>query len=191
MADCAASPGRAVPEPVKVQPCKAPQASAGFTLIELLVSLALFALISLAGVGLVETVVGVQQRTDSRAGRLAEVQRALHLITADFAQLTAGPRRDGASVRLDRASGAGDYSVSYRSAADGLHRIANGVDRTILRDAGSVQWRFFRDGAWQDQPTSESLPQRPGAIELVLQLQSGPNRTGGTVRRVVELPAEP
>lgn len=171
-------------------PCGSAQASAGFTLIELMVSLALFALISLAGVGLVETVVGVQQRTDSRAERLAEVQRALHLITVDFAQLTMGPRRDGVSVSLERASAAGDYAVSYSSAADGLHRIANGTDRTILRHVGSIRWRFLKDGAWLDQPTSQDQLQRPGAIELVLQLQFGPDRTGGLVRRVVELPDE-
>ena len=165
--------------------------SAGFTLIELLVSLALFALISLAGVRLVETIVGVQQRSAGRAERLGEVQRAIYLITADFEQLTAGPERDGDLVRFTRGSGEGSYAIAYRYAGGALHRIANGSDRAVLTSLNAAGWRFLKDGVWLDQPVTQERQDRPRAIELTLELQPGPGRKSGTLRRVIELPRQP
>lgn len=165
--------------------------SAGFTLIELLVSLALFALISLAGVRLVETIVGVQQRSAGRAERLGEVQRAIYLVTADFEQLTAGPERDGDRVRFTRGSGEGGYDVSYRFAGQALHRIASGTDRAVLTSLSASNWRFLKDGAWTDQPVTRERKDRPRAIELTIELQPGPGRMAGTLRRVIELPRQP
>ena len=172
-------------------PADGRQASAGFTLIELLVSLALFALISLAGVRLVETIVGVQQRSAGRAERLGEIQRAIYLVTADFEQLTAGPERDGDVVRFTRGSGEGSYAVSYRFAGGALHRIANVSDRAVLSSLSATNWRFLKDGAWIDQPVTREREDRPRAIELTIELQPGPGRMAGTLRRVIELPGQP
>ena len=81
---------------------------AGVTLTEVLVALVLFALIGGAGLAVLDQVLRVQARTDGRLERLAEVQRAMHLLTLDFMQATGGslgsataPSRSGAAA--DRA----------------------------------------------------------------------------------------
>jgi general secretion pathway protein J len=165
--------------------------SAGFTLVELLVALALFALISLAGVSLVETIIGVQQRTDGRVERLAELQRALYLVAADFEQLTDGPVLNAGEVTLTRGSSAGEYGVSYRLEDKAVRRLAAGADRVLLADVTSLRWRFLKDAEWSEQPTSDEMPERPRAIELTIDLAGGDRRLQGSVRRIVELPSEP
>ena len=51
----------------------------------MLVALVLFALIGGAGLAVLD-----QARTDGRLERLADVQRAMHLLTLDFMQATGG-----------------------------------------------------------------------------------------------------
>jgi len=164
---------------------------AGFTLIELIVALALFALISLAGLSLVETIVGVQQRTDGRADRLAEIQRAMYLVAADFEQLTSGPVREGDAVAITRGSASGSYGVTYRLEGESLHRGVAGGDRVVISEVTGVQWRFLKGHDWSDQPTSEQAPERPRAVELTIDLGDASGRVKGSLRRVLELPGEP
>ncbi|MEO6151577.1 MAG: prepilin-type N-terminal cleavage/methylation domain-containing protein [Croceibacterium sp.] len=175
--------------------------SAGFTLIELLIALVLFALISLAGASLIETTAGVAQRTAGRTDRLAEIQRALYLIGADFEQLTAGPEAVAGRVSLTRASVGGDYAVDYYLAGEAVHRVAAGADRVILSGVSALGWRYFRDGSWQDRPadplsaqqqqaTAPSAPMRPRGVEMTLTV-TGTVGLAGPVRRVFELPAQP
>ncbi len=165
------------------------QRSAGFTLIELLVALALFALISLAGVSLLETVIGVQGRTAGRAERLAELQRGLFMTTVDFEALTSGPVLDGDRVTLTRSSREGDYQLAYVVRDGALHRIVNGDDRVLIGAVRSARWRFLKDGAWADAPATREHPERPNGIELVLDLAPAAG-LGGFVRCVIELPGE-
>lgn len=165
-------------------------ASAGFTLIELLISLALFALISLAGVRLVETVATVQDRTAGRAARLAELQRGIFLITADFEQLSGGPQRDGDRIAITRPGPLGKQTVGYQLRDGALHRIADGADRAIISGVRSANWRFFKNGAWIDQPTTTDDISRPQAVELTIELDNGLRARGGRIRRVFELAAE-
>ena len=180
--------------------------AAGFTLLEMLVALALFALISLAGVSLVETVLGVQQRVEGRAERLAEVQRAVYLITADFEQLTMGPVRDEDGVQIERASATGAYPVSYRFADSALLRRTGDSERVLLPELASVSWRFLHDDAWTSEATVPAaaspvavLPgmasgaerNRPRAVELTIALAGTDRGPRGSVRRVFELPSAP
>ncbi len=180
--------------------------AAGFTLIEMLIALALFALISLAGVSLVDTVLGVQQRVEGRAERLAEVQRAVYLITADFEQLTMGPVRDEDGVQIGRASAAGSYPVTYRFADGALLRRTGESERVLLPAIASVNWRFLHDGAWTSEATVPAaappvavLPgmasgaerERPRAVELTIALAGTGPGPRGSVRRVIELPSAP
>ncbi|MEO6093880.1 MAG: prepilin-type N-terminal cleavage/methylation domain-containing protein [Novosphingobium sp.] len=165
--------------------------SAGFTLIELLVALALFALISLAGIRLVETLIGVQTRTAGRADRLAEIQRGLYLAGADFEQLTGGPDRSGDRITLTRASRDGEYQVSYMLEEQGLHRIVNGNDRLLIGHVRAVRWRFLKDGAWTEQPITPDRRDRAAGVELIIDLAPGSGGVGGEARRVFELPASP
>lgn len=169
-------------------PATGDPASSGFTLVELLVSLVLFALISLAGVGLVETVIGVQQRTEARSERLAEIQRALYLIAADFEQLARGPLEEAGAITFTRSSAGGDYPVVYRLSGGSLYRRAADLELPVLSAVERVDLRFFKDGAWTTTPVTEESPARPQAIELTLMLAGQPDQTGGPVRRIIELP---
>ena len=74
---------------------KAPrQSEAGFTLIELLVALAIFALISVAGVTLLRSGTDTQIAVKERLGEMALSQRLTNALEADLAQAIARPVRD-------------------------------------------------------------------------------------------------
>ena len=73
----------------------------------MLVALAIFALIGVAGFSMLDQVLRTQRLTDGRLERLAEMQRAMHMITLDFAQargasLTARAGDTGAEVGFSR-----------------------------------------------------------------------------------------
>ena len=165
-------------------------ATAGFTLIEVIVSLLLFSLISLAGINLIETVLGVQNRTDGRADRVSQIDRALFLVSADFEQLTEGPERDGDTILLTRAGADRDHTITYRLADGSLHRAVDGSDRVILNGLGTLGWRFFKtSGGWNELPTTKEEPSRPRAVELTATLAQQPNAVSGPLRRIIALPA--
>lgn len=163
----------------------------GFTLIELLVSLAIFALISLAGAQLIQTLIGVQGGTERRGDRLSEVQRGLFLVSADFEQLSAGPELAEGAVAFTRGGRAGDYPVAYRFAQGALLRTVGGADQALVTGLDGATIRFLKNGAWQTAPVTDDDKTRPRAVEIVLDLAVRPGVTGGPVRRVIELPAEP
>lgn len=164
--------------------------SAGFTLIEMMIALLLFALISIAGIGLVETIIGVEHRTAYRTGRLAEIQRAMFLVRADFEQLADGPRIEGGAIELVRSGS--EQPIDYRLSGGALHRIVGNADRVILTEVGTLRLRFFRpDRGWSDQLVLASDRSRPRGIEIVTELAPRPNAPSGSLRQVIELPAEP
>lgn len=170
--------------------CGSGASEAGFTLIELMISLALFALISLAGVRMVESVAGISERTAGRADRLGELQRALFLVTADIEQAQARSRRDGMRIILLRAGGAGPQPVAYSLRDSTLFRSAGGNDQAIVGDVSAVRWRFLTKDGWVDRLSDAEDAPAPRAIEIVLQLGSRPGRRSGTIRRVIELAGE-
>lgn len=187
----------------------------GFTLMEMLVALVLFALISMAGVTLVDTVLGVQQRIEGRSDRLAEIQRVAFIVTADMEQLVDGPVYNAAGVRFARASAAGNYPVAYRFADGILYRASGETEYTLLAGVGAVSWRFLHDGTWSDQamirpvaepvqagisepsvagaaPVGSAAPaSRPRAVELKVTLAENVRGPRGSLRRVIELPPAP
>ncbi|WP_420384147.1 type II secretion system protein GspJ [Novosphingobium sp.] len=177
------------PRPDPVGDTRRTAPAAGFTLIEMMVALLLFALISLAGVSLVETVARMQRATAGRADRLADIQRALFLVDADFSQLGTGPDRAAGAVGFTRFSGNGDLAIRYWADLAGLHRTVDGSDHVILTGVQAVGWRFAKHGAWVDAPTTPQDASRPRAVELTLRLKAGSGGVGGPVRRITELPA--
>ena len=84
------------------------------TLVEVLVAPVLFALIGAAGFSVLDQVIRVQAATDG--WRLAEVQRAMHVVTQDFMQATGGSFAvaDG-KVSFRRTAGAGEMRGALRS----------------------------------------------------------------------------
>lgn len=174
---------------------------AGFTLIEVLISLTLFSLIGVAGFTLVDSIVRVQTRTDGRLETLGAQQRAMHLMTLDFEQAASsqGLTYDGAGVSFRRLSGgAGEGVISIRYALyDGvlirsLGGAGGGQSQALIEDVESAKWRFYTpQTGWLDvwPPATGTPPAAPRGVALTLTLTDQPSRPGGTLRRVVELPA--
>lgn len=167
---------------------------AGFTLIEVIVALALFALIALAGVALVNTVLDIQHRTAGRLDRLADLSRAMAVASRDFTEIADAPLAGSATgVGFDRHGGRGNIGVSYRIAGTVLQRVQNGQTQTVLDGVGEVRWQYYTaPGGWQDHwPATEKQARAwPAAVAVDITLTQGPGLQG-TVRRVIDLPARP
>lgn len=179
---------------------------AGFSLIEIVIALGLLSLISLAGVGLVSSILQVRDRTEGRLEELGDLQRGLFVITSDFSQA------DGASIDLtpsgvsaNRATENGMTGVTYE-VADGkmLRKLsrggAPGVQQTLLANVKAARWRLLlRDGGWVEtwpppSPADDAQAEdrvAPLALAVELDLDEGRVGVSGTLRRVVELAAKP
>lgn len=183
--------------------------TAGFSLVEVLVALAIFALIGTAGFAMLDQVLRTQRQTEGRLERMADLQRAAHLIRVDFAQagnasLAFDTQATPANLQFRRQSPTaegGPVTIAYLVDDDILQRIiiqdSDGQDaaQPLLRPVTAAQWRFFdaMTGSWIDEwpPTDrQTLPGRPSpnpsAVELTVTLANSDEM----LRRVVLLPAE-
>lgn len=176
------------------------RSEAGFTLIEVLISLTLFALLSIAGLALVETVIRVEERTAGRLERIGQLQRMMFLISRDFEQISPGTLEqvDG-GVRFERQGGSvheAGTRIDYAFREGSLLRILGGGDggarpQRLIGGASAVAWTFFVPGrGWQNAiaPVPGEPVIQPAAIAIEVELDSS-GSPGGTIRRVVELPA--
>ncbi len=175
---------------------------AGFTLIELIISLALFGLIAMAGLALVDALMGIQSRTEGRLDRLAEIQRAMFVIDNDLSQLSVGPLTgDAATLSFTRplaAAGGVPVQVHYQLAAGTLLRSArgNGVPQgaqRVMQGVASLRWSYLAPGGgWTDHwPASpDEAKSWPLAVAADMVLAPG-GSVQGRVRRVVALPVHP
>jgi general secretion pathway protein J len=172
---------------------------AGFTLIEVVISLSLFALISMAGLALVDSVIRVEEGTAGRLDRLGRMQRAMFLITRDFEQASGGTlRQTGTGVAFEgNAASVHQLPVPIRYALEGtsLHRHVGpaGAGQRLLEGIASARWTFFFPGSgWTDRlpddPATGKVQPTAIALELVLDGSAAP---AGSLRRVVELPTPP
>lgn len=174
-------------------------AEAGVTLVEVLVGLVLFALIGMAGFSVLDQVIRVQARTDGRLGRLAEMQRAMHVVKLDFMQASGGSLGlvDGA-VSFRRNAGTGEIAVRYGLEETTLVRSVSGgegaatVRQRLLSGVEAIRWSFLDpQGVWVEvwPPQATQAPRlNPAAVSLDLAM-AGPGLSGD-LRRVVGLPAE-
>ncbi|MDB5686017.1 MAG: prepilin-type cleavage/methylation protein [Rhizorhabdus sp.] len=175
---------------------------AGFTLIELIISLALFALIAMAGLALVESLLGVQGGTEGRLDRLAEIQRAMFVIDNDLEQVAAGPiAGQGDQLSFSRpiqAAGGLPVRMRYALAAGTLGRSLDGrglpgMSQQLLGGIASLHWSFYTPATgWIDRwpPSAEQASDWPVAIAADIALAPG-RGASGSLRRVVALPAKP
>jgi general secretion pathway protein J len=167
----------------------------GFTLLELIISLALFALISVAGLGLLDSVLNVQGRTEARLSRLADLQRAMFVVQSDLDQIARGEMSGGgngiAFTRIAGGMGGPPIPVRYGAAQGALVRSAP-QPQLLLQGVTETKWRFRDGNAWVDRwPVNEERKSEwPRAVSVEMQLGGVPG-PGGTLRRVVVLPAQP
>lgn len=167
---------------------RAGEGEAGFTLIELLISLLLFALIAVAGIALVDSVLGVEGKTAARLDRLTDLQRAMLVVSGDVEQVSAGDIAGGGTSLTFRRSapGVGGPPVTVRYGVDRgvLVRDAGSGVQAVLRDVAGVRWRFY-DGGWSDRWPLGEVKAWPRAVEVEVTLAGAPS---GAVRRVMVLP---
>jgi general secretion pathway protein J len=168
--------------------------SQGFTLVEMLIALAIFGMITAAGVALLTLTVRAQETSNRLLDEVGALRRLDALLTADLA--LAAPRvsrdRDG-RVRPAFIGGAGDgelllalvrrggdegaiQRVEYRWRGGRLERFAfaqvDGQSRAIivplLAGVSQISLRY-RDpeGAWSETWSASDRSRMPRAIELV------------------------
>jgi general secretion pathway protein J len=175
------------------------RSEAGFTLVELLISLALFALIGMAGVALVESVIGVQEKTRARLDRITEIRRASFLIGLDLDQAEGGGfQGDAASLRFRRHGFPGRESVAtvrYSVHGGALTRqVDDGPAQPLLRGVAQGRWRYFETGrGWNDQwqAADATAGGLPAGVALDISLADGGEGPAGMFRRVIALPRPP
>ena len=176
--------------------CADNSADAGFTLVEVMISVALFGLIAIAGITLMDAELGVQARTDGRLERLGDLQRAMYVMTADLEQLSQLELAENGALTFSRFASApagGEVEVRYGLRGAVMERIVGGVGvQDLVTGVSSVRFSYFVDGdGWRDEWVEADAPQRrPRAVAVELTLAAAEGE-GGTLRRLVQLPAAP
>lgn len=167
----------------------------GFTLLELIISLGLFALIAVAGLALLESVMGVQVRTEGRLDRTAALQRAMFVIQSDLDQIARGEVSGGgagiAFTRVAAGMGGTPVPLRYQAAGGALVRAAP-QPQLLLNGVSGVRWRFLDGQGWVDRwpPSEERKEEWPRAVQVEMQV-TGARGPQGSLRRVVALPVRP
>ncbi len=167
----------------------------GFTLLELIISMGLFALIAVAGLGLLDSVLNVQGRTDARLSRLSDLQRAMFVVQSDLDQISRGAVSGGgngiAFTRIAGGMGGPPVPVRYDAAQGALVRSAP-QPQLLLQGVAEAKWRFRDGGRWVDRwPVSEERKDEwPRAVSVEMQVGGVPGPEGA-LRRVVVLPDQP
>lgn len=186
---------------------------AGFTLLELMVALFVFALISVAGVGLLHSATDAQARLKDRLDRQAQMTRLSALIEKDLVQALSRPyqKMDGrieaafvadnrGSISFSRigqvtGSSLSDFRIAYEFSGDRLMRTPeNGEHREVvlLSNVQMLKWRFRDDaGEWQESWPISGNGDLPRAAELVIQQKPSPPfrllfLVGSSIRRPFE-----
>jgi len=80
--------------------------TAGFTLVEMLIALTIFGMLTAGGVALLSFSVTSQEMTERQLATVGSIRRAGALLSADLAQATARPWRDGDGRQQPAFSGA-------------------------------------------------------------------------------------
>lgn len=168
---------------------------AGFTLVELLVALAIFALISVAGVTLLRSGSNTQLAVKERLEDLSRTNRLANAMESDLAQAVARPVRDAAGqpvpafIQSDAAiSGAlfglvrGGWSNFDEAPRAGLQRVAYVLDGKALKRLG---WPML-DGAAPGE--AATLLEDVSAADVRFRDEAGEWRSDWTANNPQALP---
>ena len=178
-------------------------AEAGFTLVEMLVAMVIFAMLAVAGVGLLRGSVDAQAAIDNRLDRINAQERVAALFTADLGQAIAWPqlgsgerwqllfRGTPSSVTLIRGGWANPdglprsslQRVEWTGSQSNVSRVAKhvldgsdpGQPAIIQRNVDAFTLRYRRaDGSWTESFLSTKREMLPIAVELTARARGGP-----------------
>ena len=171
----------------------------GFTLIELLVSVAIFAMIAIAGISILSASVRAQDVVRGELSNMADSRRVAALLANDLGQIVARPSRDGSGqmqaafagqegetlmryVRSgksnpDEVNRSGLERVSWRQSGDRLERVVQqqldgGADEEpaiLIRNLERASVRFRKGAGWTKDWVSTTPQDLPQAVELTVQ----------------------
>jgi general secretion pathway protein J len=164
----------------------------------MLVALAIFAIVSAAGVMLLSQSVSTQDAVQKRLSEGSGVARLTALLTADLASAQPRPRRDtggnpqaafvmdGSGISFVHADDDGPGLSRYalvggalvREAARRVDGVAPEQPATLVRNVDAVRWRV-RDaqGQWSDGWSPDRPDRLPRAVELTLDARDAPPLT--------------
>ncbi|WP_407492963.1 type II secretion system protein GspJ [Pseudooceanicola sp. MF1-13] len=167
----------------------------GLTLVEVLVALAIFAIIGVAGMSILNTTVRVKHSTEGRLERLARIDRAFLVVGRDLLQMApGGVILNDSEFRFLRAGADAPSPVSY-ALTDGtlLRQLDAGgrtVDQRLLDDVDTLGWRLMTSARqWQDSwPRADGGASVPVAAELTLTLRLDGVDEVSDLKRLFALP---
>lgn len=180
----------------------APHREAGFTLVEMLVAMLIFAMLAVAGVGLLRASVDTQAAIDHRLDGINAQERVAALFTADLGQATARPQvglgesrqlsfiGSSSSLSLMRGGWANPdglprsslQRVEWTGSGSAVSRIAHlfldgsdpGQPAILQRDVESFALRYRRaDGSWTQTFSSTEREILPAAVEMTARTRGG------------------
>ncbi len=112
----------------------------GFTLVEMLVALAIFAMISVAGVGLLQSASNTQIAVKDRLEVLSGNARAIALLESDLAQAIARPvRAGGMSLPAFAAQGSETSGQLFSVTRTGASNLDNAARPNVQRVTYALQ----------------------------------------------------
>jgi general secretion pathway protein J len=175
----------------------------GFTLVEMLVALAIFALVSAAGVMLLRSSVDTQIAVSERLGEGSAILRTRALLSADLASAQPRPVRDASGTpqsafateaggiafthaaideagieRLERTRFALENGNLVRRSTPAVDGGAEAVPAVLVREVTGVRWRVRNaDGGWSEGWSAENPARLPRAVELTLDRSGAPTLT--------------
>ncbi len=153
-----------------------------------------------------------QEATENRLQRLAEVQRALLVVSTDLDQITGGLAGSASTLTLQKDDLSGSrVIVRYDLTGTTLTRTISGPGgeraQILIEGVSSLTWTFHRRaGDWLDawpQPATVVTPTLPGqpiaipeptpeegvvAVAMDVSLNGFDGRPGSTLRRVASVP---
>ena len=170
----------------------------------------LFALIALAGFGLLRTVLDTQSGTEGRLRRMSEIQRALFVVASDLDQISGPVEGDATTVTFQKVDAGGrPFIVRYGHQGDELTRTISGPlgerAQPLLKGVSTARWSYHLGGTgWVAVTPAPSpvptlpMPETPlpsdlpppalvGAVAIDLDLV-GVDGRATTVRRVIPTP---
>ncbi len=171
---------------------------AGVSLIEVLVSLAIFAIIGVAGLAVLNTVARTGERTEGRLERLADIDRAFLILRRDLLQMRgAAVTLDAGILRFVREAEEGPVALAYLQEDETLQRriertTSDDIDQPLLPDVTMTDWQLMdRAGRWHRlwPPGATAEPSRPTAAELTLDIRTSPDARPRTITRLFVLAA--